>query len=197
MFEIISGTGNFVFLQNSLHGGTPIAQFHSSTKWCTLYCDCSILSFYNKPPIDTLISTINDNIYIKTQIDTLFSNIALINYHTKTEIDDLDNGLPTLVLNTYNKSDIDTFSTGYYNIEYLNTHICLKATSSNTYTKSEVDNITNPLDVPSMSIVINNNGTSIIYIYIYIYIYWIPDIQKQKLILLYQLLMITQKLIIC
>ena len=32
VFEIFSGTGNFAFRQNPLHGGTPIAQFYSSTK---------------------------------------------------------------------------------------------------------------------------------------------------------------------
>ena len=29
VFEIIPGTGNFAFRQNSIHGGTPIAKFHS------------------------------------------------------------------------------------------------------------------------------------------------------------------------
>ena len=38
-----------------------------------------------------------------------FPNIDLINYYTKTEIDDLGNELPTLVLNTYNKTEIYTF----------------------------------------------------------------------------------------
>ena len=32
VFEIIPGTDNFAFRQNSLHGGTPIAQFYSPTK---------------------------------------------------------------------------------------------------------------------------------------------------------------------
>ena len=32
VFEIIPGTGNFAFGQNSIHGGTLIAQFYSSTK---------------------------------------------------------------------------------------------------------------------------------------------------------------------
>ena len=32
VFDMLSGTGNFAFRQNPLHGGTPIAQFYSSTK---------------------------------------------------------------------------------------------------------------------------------------------------------------------
>ena len=30
VFEMSSGTGNFKFLQNTFHGGAPIAQFYSS-----------------------------------------------------------------------------------------------------------------------------------------------------------------------
>ena len=52
--------------------------------------------------------------------------------------------------------------TDYYNIEYLNTQFGLKANSSNTYTKGEVDNIINLLDSPSMLSIINNNGTNIV-----------------------------------
>ena len=44
VFEIISGTDNFAFRQNSIHGGTPITQFYSSTKECTFHGDCSIPS---------------------------------------------------------------------------------------------------------------------------------------------------------
>ena len=36
----------------------------------------------------------------------VFPNTDLINYYTKTEIDDLDNELSTLTFNTYNKSEI-------------------------------------------------------------------------------------------
>ena len=41
VFDMLSGTGNFAFRQNSFHGGTLIAQFYSSTKECTLYGNCS------------------------------------------------------------------------------------------------------------------------------------------------------------
>ena len=32
VLEVISGTDNFAFRQNSLHGGTPVGQFYASTK---------------------------------------------------------------------------------------------------------------------------------------------------------------------
>ena len=38
----------------------------------------------------------------------MFPNIDLINYYTKSEIDDIDNELPTLILNTYTKTEADT-----------------------------------------------------------------------------------------
>ena len=64
--------------------------------------------FYNKPPIGTLISTTDSDIYMKTEIDTLFSNIDLINYYIRNEVDDIDNELSTLILNTYTKTEIET-----------------------------------------------------------------------------------------
>ena len=120
------------------------------------------ISFCNKSSIDTLFSNIYDDVYIKTESDTLFSNIAWSSYYTKSETDDLDNGLSTLFLNTYNNSEIDTLFTYYYNIGYLNIQFDLKANNLNTYTKNEVDNITNLLDIPSMLSIINNNGTNIV-----------------------------------
>ena len=66
VFEITSGTDNCAFLQNSLHGGTPIAQFDSSRKECTFYGDCSIPLVYNKSSIDTLIPNTYNDICIKT-----------------------------------------------------------------------------------------------------------------------------------
>ena len=52
--------------------------------------------------------------------------------------------------------------TYHYNIEYLNTQSGLKTHGLNTYTKSEVDNIINPLDIPPMLSTINDNGTNIV-----------------------------------
>ena len=97
--------------------------------------DCSIPCVINKSSIDTLVSNMCGDVYIKTEIDTLCSNLDLNNQYTKTEIDDLDNELPTLMLNTYNKSEIGTFLIDYYDIEYLNTQFGLKADSLNTYTR--------------------------------------------------------------
>ena len=77
------------------------------------------------------------DIYIKTKINNLIADINLSDYYNKTEIYDTDNELPTLILNTYSKHEIDTFFTDYYNTEYLNTQLGLKANGLNTYTKSE------------------------------------------------------------
>ena len=46
VFEIISGTGNFAFLQNAIHGGQTTAQFYS-TEACTCHGDCAIPNMYN------------------------------------------------------------------------------------------------------------------------------------------------------
>ena len=110
VFEITPGTNDFAPRQNPIHGGTPIAHFYSSAKECTFYGDCSIPTCHNNSLIGTLVSNIYNDIYIETGIDTLCSNIDLSNYYTKAEIDDLDNELSTLLLNTCNKSEIGTFS---------------------------------------------------------------------------------------
>ena len=52
VFEMIPGTDNFVFRQNTIHGGQPIAQFYSSTKVCTFHGDCQIPNMYNKTYVD-------------------------------------------------------------------------------------------------------------------------------------------------
>ena len=100
------------------------------------------------------------DIYIKTEIDSLMANIVLNDCYNKAEIHDTDNGLPTLILNTYTKHEIYTFLTDYYNIEYFNIQFDLKANVLNTYT-SEVDNIITPLGSSSMLTPINNNGANI------------------------------------
>ena len=60
--------------------------------------------FYNTSSIDTLISDIHDDVYIKTEIDTLCSNTDLSNYYTKNEVDNIDDELSALILNTYTKT---------------------------------------------------------------------------------------------
>ena len=126
VFEMVSGTDNYAYSQNTTHGGQPIAQFYSSTKACTFHGSCQIPNMYNKTYVDMLtagiyndtyieteIDTLIPNIalssyYIKTEIDTLFPNTDLSNYYTKSEADGIDNELPTLILNTYTKTEADT-----------------------------------------------------------------------------------------
>ena len=145
VFEMISGTGNFAFGQTTTHGGQPIAQFYSSTKVCTFHGECQIPNMYNKTAVDTLIAdsyngtytkteidTFISNIglinyYIKTEIDTLFSNIDLSNYYTKSEVDDIGNELPTSMLNTYTKTEVDT--------RLYTTYPSLSFTGDNFYSK--------------------------------------------------------------
>ena len=50
-----------------------------------------------------------NDICFKAEIGTLFPNIDLRSYYTKAEIGYLVNELSTLVVNAYNKSEIDTF----------------------------------------------------------------------------------------
>lgn len=75
VFEMLSSTASFAFRQSTTHGGQPIATFNSSTNTCTLVGDCSIPKSYDKSSIDNLISHIYNDVYIKTDIATLFENI--------------------------------------------------------------------------------------------------------------------------
>ena len=154
VFEIISGTDNFAFTQNTIHGGQPIAQFHSPTKVCTFHGDCQIPNMCDKTFVDTLIVDIHNDTYIKTEIDSLFSNIDLSNYYTKA-VDDIDNDLSTLILNTYTNTEIDTQLTDYATISYLqsnymttlsitgrlmNNYASITLLVGNSYDKTYLDN---------------------------------------------------------
>ena len=67
------------------------------------------LNTYTKAELDSLLANINlSGYYDKTEMDVIVSNIDLSNYYTKTEIDDIDNELPTLILNTCTKTQADT-----------------------------------------------------------------------------------------
>ena len=69
------------------------------------------LQFLNtyKTELDSLLANINFSDYCnKTEMGLTVSNIYLNNYYTKTEINDLNNGLSTLILNTYTKTEVDT-----------------------------------------------------------------------------------------
>ena len=61
---MISGTDNFAFRQNTIHGGQPIAQFYSPTKVCTCHGDCQVPNMYSKTLVDILIADIYIYIYI-------------------------------------------------------------------------------------------------------------------------------------
>ena len=66
VFEMSSGTDNFIFLQNTIHGGAPTAQFYSSTKLCTFHGGCQIPNMYYKTPVDILIAYISNDTYTRT-----------------------------------------------------------------------------------------------------------------------------------
>ena len=77
VFEMISGTDNFAFRQNTIHGGQPIVQLYSSTNACTFHGECEIPNMYNKTSVDILIADIYNAMYINTQINTLISYIYI------------------------------------------------------------------------------------------------------------------------
>ena len=52
------------------------------------------------------ITEIQANYYDKAATGSLFPNIDLSNYYTIAEVDDIDNGLSTLILNTYTKKKL-------------------------------------------------------------------------------------------
>ena len=141
VFEMLSGTDNFAFRQNSIHGGAPIAIFNSETKFCQFFGDLDIPNYYNTTSIDNLVSNIYNTFYDKPYIDSLIDN-----YYDNTYIDNLDNELSALILNTYTKTEVDTLLTNYYDITYLNNQFDSKANISTTYTKTEVDNLLLSLD---------------------------------------------------
>ena len=87
VFEMISGTNNFASRQNTIHGGQPVAQFYSSTEVCTYHGDCQIPNTYTKTFVDIRIAGIYNDTCIKTETDTLISNIGLSSCYIKSEID--------------------------------------------------------------------------------------------------------------
>ena len=68
---------------------------------------------------------------MKAEVGTLFSNIDLSNYYTKSEVDDIGNGLPTLILNTYTETEVDT-------LLYTNS-ISRSFIVDNLYSRTEID----------------------------------------------------------
>ena len=65
-------------------------------------------------------STDLSSYYNKTEVDAIVANINFSNNHyTKTEVDDIDNELSALTLNTYTKTEIDTSLSDYSTTTYL------------------------------------------------------------------------------
>ena len=89
------------------------------------YVDVLIADIYHYFDIKTEIGTLFSNLDVssycfKTEIGTLFSYLDLSNYCTKSEVDDIDNGLSTLVLNTYTKTEVDTLLyTSYLSLSFI------------------------------------------------------------------------------
>ena len=66
VFDMLCGTEHFTFRQNTIHGGQPIAHFYSSINTLSFHGYCSIPNCYNKSYIDSLITHIYTDVYIKT-----------------------------------------------------------------------------------------------------------------------------------
>ena len=129
----------FAFLQNSIHGGAPIAQFCSSTKLCTFHGDCHIPNMYNKTSVDILIADIYNDTYTKTEIDSTLS--------AYTNSIDLHNGF-------YSKAKMSIILDTYYNIAEIQANYYDKVATgplfpntdlSNYYSRIEVDDIDHEL----------------------------------------------------
>ena len=130
VFDMISGTDMFSFRQNSIHGSTIIAQFFSETKQCIFHGECEIPNIYNKTSTDNLITQIYDDVYLKLEIDDLFTNINISSYYDKAYIDFLDNEISAQFLSTYTKTEVDalltiTNLTGSDNLDISNNQIPL------------------------------------------------------------------------
>ena len=101
------------------------------------------------------ITGIRANYYDKAATDALFSNIDLSSYFFKIEVDDIDHGLSTLLLNTYTKTEVDTQFTDYTTIAHvqdnymttlsatetlMNNYASISLLGGNFYDKTYLDN---------------------------------------------------------
>ena len=139
VFEMGSGTDNFTFLQNTIHGGAPIAQFYSFAKVCTFHGDCQIPNMYNITIVNILVADICNDTYTKTETDSTLSGY--------TNSIDLHDGF-------YSKAKMSIILGTYYNITEIQANYFDKVEtdslfsniySSNYYSKIEVDDIDNEL----------------------------------------------------
>ena len=133
-FQMNSGTGNFTFLQNSIHGSAPAAQSYSSTKLCTFHCDRGIPNMYNKSSVDLLIADIHNDTYAKTdnifeiqKIRAMSANFPIIADAVFFYGGIMESHFEFIAPNIYNKKEIGTL---FGNID-----------SSIYYGKAEVDTL--------------------------------------------------------
>ena len=136
-----SGTANFTFLQNAIHGGAPIAQFHSSTKLCTFHGDCQMPNMYNKTYVDFLTADIYNDAYTKAEVDlTLSAYTNSIDLHN----DFYSKAKMSIILGTY--YNIAGIQANYY--DRVATHSLFPNIDlSSCYTKIEIYGIDNELSV--------------------------------------------------
>ena len=103
-FELYAATSGFAFLRNQEDGSQPIAIFNSLDKSVEFFGDLDIPNLYNKTEINSMLaggSTDLSSYYNKTKVDAIVANINCSNnHHTETEVDDIDNELSALILNT-------------------------------------------------------------------------------------------------
>ena len=134
---MISGTGNFTFLQNTSHGGAPIARLYSQAKVCTFHGDCQTPNMYSKTFVGILIAGIYNDTYTTTEIDLTLSGY--------TNTIDLHNGF-------YSKAKMSIILDTYYNITEIQANyydnVATDSLFSNIdlssyYSKIEVDDIDN------------------------------------------------------
>ena len=115
-FQLNSGTDKFTFLQNTIHGSAPIAQFYSSTKLCTLHGDCEIPNMYKKKYyVDLLIADIYSDTYTKTDNIFQIQKIRAMSANFPITADAvffydgiMESHFEFIAPNIYNKTEIDT-----------------------------------------------------------------------------------------
>ena len=115
VFQLNSGTEKNMFLQNTIHGGAPIAQFYSFTKICTCHGDCEIPNMYNKTSVDLLIADIYSDTYAKTdnifeiqKISAMGANSPIIADAVFFYDGIMESHFELIAPNIYNKTEIDT-----------------------------------------------------------------------------------------
>ena len=75
-----------------------------------IFGDAILPGYYKSATVDYYLIDIYNNYSTKTDSDALFANSALSSIYTKdevynkTEVDNIDNELSTLILNTYTKT---------------------------------------------------------------------------------------------